>query len=63
MESYLAAGFLTHPVPIVLGLGFIFLITRAISSGKAVPPVLSRRQLLLGYLGVFAGCGNRLCIG
>src|SRR6185503_13157162 len=56
MESDWVAAYLTHPIPIAMALGFVAIVTFAISSKNAQPPALSRRQLVLGYVGIFVGC-------
>jgi hypothetical protein len=56
MESGWAAAFLAHPVPIGMALALVLIVTCALVPSNTSPPVLSRRQVMLGYLGVFVSC-------
>jgi hypothetical protein len=56
MEADWAAAYLLHPVPIAFGLGLVLLVILVTTSANPKPPALSRKQLLVGYIGIFLGC-------
>jgi len=56
MEASWAAAFLAHPVPIGIALAIVIIVTCVLVPSNARPPILSRRQVVLGYIGVLVGC-------
>jgi hypothetical protein len=56
MEAAWFASMMFQPVPVAIALAVVVLMTFLVTPKKATPPLVSRRQLFFGYLGVFAVC-------